>query len=203
MLLFQKRFHEGLVRGDVTLTFRAWDKPKVKPKGRYRCHPIGVLEVDEIDRVTLDEITEPEAKASGFADREELLGYLQSFADLGPKDPVYRVRLHHAGDGDRTPVALDDQLDAAARRVLRERLRKMDERSPHGPWTRKTLKLIERMPRVRAGDLADALRREKLDFKADVVKLKKLGLTQSFEIGYELTPRGRAYLAGAKKKKPT
>jgi hypothetical protein len=32
-----------------------------------------------------------------------------------------------------------------------------------------------------------------MEFKADVVKLKKLGLTQSFEVGYELSPRGRSY----------
>lgn len=40
MLLFQKRFHEGLKSGEVTLTFRRWERPHVKPGGRYRCHPI-------------------------------------------------------------------------------------------------------------------------------------------------------------------
>jgi hypothetical protein len=33
-----------------------------------------------------------------------------------------------------------------------------------------------------------------------VRKLKKLGLTQSFEVGYEISPRGRAYLAAPKRK---
>ena len=32
-------------------------------------------------------------------------------------------------------------------------------------------------------------------FKLDVRKLKRLGLTVSLEVGYELSPRGRAYLA--------
>jgi hypothetical protein len=31
-------------------------------------------------------------------------------------------------------------------------------------------------------------------FKIDVRKLKNLGLTRSLEIGYELSPRGEAYL---------
>jgi hypothetical protein len=39
------------------------------------------------------------------------------------------------------------------------------------------------------------------DFKANVVKLKKLGLTQSFEIGSEISPRGRAYLE-ARRRRP-
>ena len=42
--------------------------------------------------------------------------------------------------------------------------------------------------------LAPTLGREKLAFKADVRKLKKLGLTISHEVGYEIAPRGRAYL---------
>jgi hypothetical protein len=32
-------------------------------------------------------------------------------------------------------------------------------------------------------------------FKIDVRKLKNLGLTESLDIGYRLSPRGRAYLA--------
>jgi hypothetical protein len=39
------------------------------------------------------------------------------------------------------------------------------------------------------------LGRETHALKADIVKLKKLGLTQSFEVGYELSPRGAAFLA--------
>ena len=46
MLLFKKPFFAGLQSGAITLTFRRWQKPHVRPGGRYRCHPIGVLEVD-------------------------------------------------------------------------------------------------------------------------------------------------------------
>jgi hypothetical protein len=35
--------------------------------------------------------------------------------------------------------------------------------------------------------------RETALFKADVRKLKELGLTESLEVGYRLSPRGRAY----------
>jgi hypothetical protein len=38
--------------------------------------------------------------------------------------------------------------------------------------------------------------REKLPFKRDVRKLKELGLTESLLVGYRLSPRGRALLAG-------
>jgi hypothetical protein len=44
--------------------------------------------------------------------------------------------------------------------------------------------------------LAERFGRERLPFKADVRKLKALGLTESLEVGYRLSPRGRAYLEG-------
>jgi Mn-dependent DtxR family transcriptional regulator len=66
----------------------------------------------------------------------------------------------------------------------------------HGAWTRRTLKLIADRPATRAADLAEALGQERLPFKANVRKLKALGLTESLEVGYRLSPRGRAYLDG-------
>ena len=47
-----------------------------------------------------------------------------------------------------------------------------------------------------AGDLAPRMNQEMLPFKRNVRKLKNLGLTESLKVGYRLSPRGRAYLAG-------
>lgn len=193
MLLFQKRFHEGLVSGAVTLTFRRWDKPHVKPGGRYRCHPIGVLEVDRVDRVRVRDIGEDDAQRSGFGSRKALLEYLRTARDepLTPASEVYRVELHHGGDGDRTAIALETDLTSDDVATITKKLARMDE---GGPWTKRTLALIAKHPRVAASQLAKKLGRETEPFKVDVRKLKKLGLTQSFEVGYEISPRGRAYL---------
>ncbi|HZJ55416.1 MAG TPA: hypothetical protein VFD38_14855 [Myxococcaceae bacterium] len=190
MLLFQKRFHAGLVDGSVRLTFRRWEKPHVRPGGRYRCHPIGVLEVDTVDRVPVRAITEDEAHTAGFASRDELLGFMSE----GPAGPltadteVWRVALHHGGDGDRIEIALDDRLTPEEVEALARRLERL------GDWTIPTLRLIGRRPRVAASVLAASLGRERDPFKVDVRKLKRLGLTQSFEVGYELSPRGHALL---------
>lgn len=197
MLLFQKRFHEGLVSGAVTVTFRRWDKPHVRVGGRYRCHPIGVLEVDRVDRVKVKAITEKDAKASGFASRSDLVDYIRSARDeaLTDETELYRIELHHGGDGDRVELALEDALGPEQAEAIAQKLARMDAAEP---WTKKTLELIEKHPRVAASQLAAKLGRETLPFKVDVRKLKKLGLTQSFEVGYEISPRGRAYLALAR-----
>src|SRR5687768_4000115 len=103
MLLFTKSSHAGLLSGAITITFRAWDKPRVKVGGRYRCHPIGVLEVDAIDRVCVSDIDESDAKRAGFESREALTTYLSSATGkpISSSTSLYRVVLHHAGDGDR------------------------------------------------------------------------------------------------------
>jgi len=197
LLLFKKAFFDGLVSGAITLTFRRWQKPHVKPGGRYRCHPIGVLEVDEVALVAVRSLGAEEAKRAGFPSRDALVAYLGELGPLDDDTEVYRVALRHGGDGDRVAGALDEALSADEVDALREKLARMDASEP---WTRKTLALIEKMPRVAASKLAAKLGRETAPFKADVVKLKKVGLTQSFEVGYEVSPRGRAYLAAAKTK---
>lgn len=194
MLLFQKRFHAGLVDGSVRCTFRRWATPRVKVGGRYRVHPIGVVEVDAVQQTTVRAISEADARASGFASRAELVDYLRqgSPEPLTAATPVFKVSLHHGGDGDRVPLALEARLSADDVAQLEQRLARLDRR---GPWTRKVLKLIARHPRVAASKLAARLGRDTLPFKVDVRKLKRLGLTQSLEVGYEVSPRGKAFLA--------
>lgn len=191
MLLFKKRFHAGLAGGSIRLTFRRWDKPRVRVGGRYRCHPIGVLEVDDVRRVTAAEVTARDARAAGFASRAELIAYLAELGPIAEDTPLYRIALHHGGDGDRVELALEAALTADEVAAITARLARMDRATP---WTRATLAIIDRRPRVAASKLAALLGRETLPFKQDVRKLKRLGLTQSFEVGYEISPRGRAFL---------
>jgi hypothetical protein len=202
MLLFKKAFHEGLASGRITLTFRRWQTAHVKAGGRYRCHPIGVLEVDDVRQVAVREITDEDAVRSGFATRAELLEYLKeapgASGPLNAKTVVWRVELHHGGDGDRVDLALQDDLSADDIATIRAKLERMDRDTP---WTAATLAIIEKNPRVVASQLAKTLGRVREEFKADVRKLKKLGLTQSFEVGYEIAPRGRAYLAATRVKR--
>jgi hypothetical protein len=69
------------------------------------------------------------------------------------------------------------------------KLDRMDGRAA-APWTRATLRLIGEQPGVVSTELAAQLGRERFELKADVRKLKALGLTESLEVGYRLTPLG-------------
>jgi hypothetical protein len=202
MLLFKKAFHAGLVDGSIRLTFRRWDKPHVKVGGRYRCHPIGVLEVDAITSVRLADITAEDAALAGFPSRDELLAFVRSGprgGDVTDDTSLFRIELHHGGDGDRVAIALDAPTPEETAALV-TRLERLDKGAP---WTRETMRLIQKHPRVAASKLAAKLGRETLPFKVDVRKLKKLGLTQSFEVGYELSPRGVAVLAALPARRAT
>lgn len=200
MLLFHKRFHAGIVDGAVRLTFRLWDKPHVKAGGRYRVHPIGVVEVNSVEPLTVGQISEADAKAGGFQSRDELLAYLAPVAKVKLTDAtkVFRVGFVHGGDGDRVAIALDTEISADALADLEKRVGRLERQ---GKWVRRVMELIEKHMRVAASALAKKLKRETEPFKIDVRKLKKLGLTQSFEVGYEVSPRGRAFLALTAKKR--
>jgi predicted transcriptional regulator len=85
-------------------------------------------------------------------------------------------------------------LSNEAREQLLGALSRLDRRSKVGPWTEATLAAIATHPGRRAAELASTLGRETDWLKSNVRKLKDLGLTESLETGYHLSPRGRAML---------
>ena len=77
---------------------------------------------------------------------------------------------------------------------VNKRLANMDARSTQGPWTIATLKLIAEHPGKRATLLAESVGMETKRFKTNVRKLKELGLTESLQVGYRLSARGKVVL---------
>jgi hypothetical protein len=191
-VLFSQWAWEGMRDGSITVTFRRWMRPQAVAGRPYRT-PVGRIDVTAVDIVDESDITTGDAAASGFGSVADLLAALQG----APEQPIYRVRFQMAAGPDpRSELAAAAELSAEDRADVDRRLARLDRANKVGPWTIQVLELIASHPEVRAGDLADLLGRERLDFKLDVRKLKALGLTLSFRIGYRLSPRGEAYLAG-------
>jgi hypothetical protein len=189
-MLFEQRLWAGLADGTVTVTFRRWKRPQARVGGSHRT-PAGVLAVDAVAEVDPAAITEDDARAAGFGSLAELLRQL----DRHGQGPVYRVDFHHAGADPREALRRRDALSSEELAGLRARLDRLDRAARDGPWTQLTLRLIGDRPGVRAADLAAAAGRERHAFKTDVRKLKELGLTESLEVGYRLSPRGQVLVA--------
>ena len=189
-MLLPLKVAQGVRDGTVTLAYRRWKKQDVEP-GRRFTTAAGMVRVESVELVDPDAITDEEARQAGWPDAVRLRKRLNPDESL----PTYRVRL--AWDGEDPRIALREDADLTADDVaaLDTRLERLDRASSHGPWTMATLDLIGRYPQRRAPDLAEMVGRDTGPFKLDVRKLKAMGLTRSFAVGYEISPRGRAYLS--------
>lgn len=188
-MLFRQTDLAAIAAGEVTLAFRRWKRPTVKAGGTLHTR-VGLLAIDAVEPIDPDAITRADARRAGFPDPAA------ARAALRGEGATYRIELHLAGPDPRIALRHDAALTDADRAEIEARLARLDRASHHGPWTATTLGAIAEAPGVRAADLAAQLGRERLPFKADVRKLKALGLTESLEIGYRLAPRGRAFLDG-------
>jgi hypothetical protein len=187
-VLIRRLTLDAIAAGRVTLAFRRWERPRVRAGTRMRT-AVGLVEVVGVDVVEEAELTEEDARAAGLASLAALCDALS-----GRTGAVHRVELRYAGADPR--VALRERADLSDGELADalRRLARMDAARSRGPWTREVLELIAARPATRAADLAAALGRERLPFKRDVRKLKELGLTESLEAGYRLSPRGSAVL---------
>jgi hypothetical protein len=203
-VLFTADAHAGLASGAITVTFRIWSRPQVKVGGRYK---VGggdlLLSVDSLEQVQVGSITDDDARSAGEADAAALAARLArrpggrytpaASHDVGPDTLVWRVGFHRVAP-DGPSLAAQDDLSADDVADITRRLARLDTASSTGPWTMPTLSLIAARPGVVSTVLAEALGRDRPSFKVDVRKLKRLGLTESLEIGYRLSPRGQAFL---------
>lgn len=177
---------QGVADGTVDLAYRRWAKARVRPGSTF-VSPSGVIRVDELDEVDPAAITDADAVRAGAESASELRGRLGG--SIG--QPVFRIRLTWVGDDPRRALSAQDTLSPEELAALNQKLDRLDRRHP---WTRPVLELVRDHPGRRAGDLAEMLGRGKDDFKLDVRKLKNLGLTLSLETGYQISPRGAAFL---------
>lgn len=170
--------------GEVDLAFRRWTQPTVKAGGHLRTR-IGELAIDAVTRVPVSSITAAEARRAGHSSLAELKRMLAAKAD----GHVYRVELHLAGPDPRAVLREQASLTEDDRAEIDKVIDRL-------PWARSYLETIAAHPAVLAATLAEGHGMEKRAFKQRVRRLKELGLTESLEVGYRLSPRGRAYLRG-------
>ena len=187
-MMFTQDAVPGLADGTITVTFRAWKRPQAKVGGRFHKGDLW-FEVDSVTVVPVSSITRTDARRAGEADVD---GVLKRLRHPDPATEVFRVAFHRIDSAG--PPTEDADLTPEDVAEIARRLDRLDGASPVGAWTRPTLALIGTHPGVVSTTLAELLGRERPALKTDVRKLKRLGLTVSLEVGYELSPRGRAFL---------
>jgi hypothetical protein len=90
---FSPELRDRVADGTITVSYRLWSRPKVKAGGVYRSGS-STIEVDDIDLVPFDSITDDDLARTGEPDLESLR---RRAAHAGPIDDdtlVFRVEFH-------------------------------------------------------------------------------------------------------------
>lgn len=182
-MLIRPDVFAAIKAGAIDRQFRRWTRPTVKAGGTLT-NEWGVLSIDAVEPIELADVTPEDLRGAGVGALDELE------SSLAPVGQLYRVRLHYAGEDPRIALRakLPDEEEVA---MLVAKLARLDGEEP---WTAATLALIAEFPGKRAASLAKRAGMDQLPFKVRVRKLKALGLTESLDIGYCLSPRGDALL---------
>lgn len=187
-MIFRQEFLDGIQRGSITVAFRRWRRPSVKAGGTLLT-AVGLLHIRDVSPVTMEDVSEADARRAGYENRRALADELAERSD----GRLYRIELGALEADPRIALRKKRATDADLHDLI-VRLERLDARSNGSPWTRRALDLIEAHPAKRAGDLCKLAGQDKMSFKLNVRKLKTLGLTESLEVGYRLSPRGAALL---------
>jgi hypothetical protein len=183
-MLFRQDILEGIAEGRVTLAFRRWRRSPPADGSSLRS-PVGVLCLDRVTVVEEGDITPEDVRRTGMS-VDELR------ASIAGEGTLLRIELRLAGDDPRLAlrarVPEHGELEAIVTRLAR-----IDAASAT-PWTTRYLRLIADQPAIVSRVLAPHVGADVPPFKRRVRQLKELGLTESLEVGYRLSPRGRAVL---------
>jgi hypothetical protein len=188
-MLFSAATLRGLAEGRVSCTYRRWEVVRPGVGSRFTTSA-GVVEVTSITPADEDRLTERDAAEAGFDSVADLVKWCRA---KGSGD-LYRIGITLAGPDPRVELRSTDNLSPADVTALNTKLDRMD-RAAEEPWTRRTLRQIQQLPGVVSTELAAEAGQERRAYKLRVRRLKALGLTESLERGYRLSPRGQAYLA--------
>jgi hypothetical protein len=188
IVLLDRPTADGIADGTISLVLRRWDKPRAKPGGTQRTQAGTILIESVTERPGSYRVTAAQARAAGYPDAATA----QAQLDRRPAAHTYLIEVSYAGPDERPELAADDALTDADIAAITARLARWDAATE--PWTRQYLELIAGNEAVRAPDLAARVGLDVPRFKRRVRQLKGLGLTISLDVGYRVSPRGRAYL---------
>ena len=90
---FSQELRADVLSGDITVSFRLWRQPKVKPGGRYRVGD-GQIEVDSVDLVPFSSVDKNDIRRAGEADLESLRRRTAHAGPVHDETLVYRIEFH-------------------------------------------------------------------------------------------------------------
>jgi hypothetical protein len=96
-MVFTKKLRERVKSGEITISIRIWQSPRVIVGNRYQLGGVGEgqVEIDSIEPIGLPDITPELARRSGFLGVIDLL----KTAQHGGGQKVYLIHFHYIPPG--------------------------------------------------------------------------------------------------------
>ncbi|HMG61461.1 MAG TPA: ASCH domain-containing protein [Streptosporangiaceae bacterium] len=92
---FSRDLRDDVIAGDITVSYRLWQRPRVRAGGRYRVGP-AEIEVDSVELVPFAAITPDDVRRSGEPDRETLRQRAAHAGPVADDTLLYRIEFHLA-----------------------------------------------------------------------------------------------------------
>lgn len=101
MLLFKKKFLPSILSGEKTQTIRLWKHRRLRNGQRSYIPGVGPIQIDLVEQVEIDQLTDEDAIPDGFASAEQLRRELKAIygKELAEGRQAYRIAFH-VGDAE-------------------------------------------------------------------------------------------------------
>jgi hypothetical protein len=93
-MLIKLEVLEAIKRGEITLQFRRWTRPSVKPGGTLKTK-VGLLKIGRIDEMKPTDVSAVDARKAGFKDLAEFHKWLGTMKQ-GPL--FHRIEVSYIGE---------------------------------------------------------------------------------------------------------
>jgi len=92
-MLIKREVLEAIKKGEITLQFRRWTRPSVKPGGTLKTK-VGLLKIGRIDEMKPTDVSAVDARKAGFKDLAEFHKWLGTMKQ-GPL--FHRIEVSYIG----------------------------------------------------------------------------------------------------------
>jgi DNA-binding transcriptional ArsR family regulator len=194
MLLFPKEEHDQIRNGELTVTFRDWDKIRVEAGKEYKSFNLGFVRVDEVGYIDFKKIPEEDLVAAGFYDLDD---FKAIFRKRNPgfnfgSGRLIRIKYTYLGLENRAAAGLKPNEREMIR--IMERLVEIDVMSEIETRSEEILEFLDIEKPKNTLALSKHFSMERDDIKTRMTQLKNEGLVILRRDGYTITVRGKTFL---------
>lgn len=194
MLLFPKEEHEQIRSGELTVTFRDWDRIRVEAGKEYKSFNLGFVRVDEVGYIDFKKIPEEDLAAAGFYDLDD---FKTVFRKRNPgfnfgSGKLIRIKYTYLGSENRAAAGLKPNEREMIR--IMERLVEIDVLSEIETRSEEFLEYLDIEKPQNTTALSKHFGLDRDVIKTRMTQLKNEGLVNLRRDGYTITVRGKTFL---------